>query len=175
MLYNQSNNYPYYKKLAIFFDRIFEPRENYLIIGGKKCILKNVVTNSEKDTFKLGVKLGAKLTGGEIILLTGDLGAGKTVFARGIAEGLGIKDDIVSPTFTLMNCYEGRLKLYHYDAYRLSSGEEAEERGLTEFFGAKDGVCVIEWPQNIEDAIPEDTIKVTIKYVDENKREVSVC
>ena len=157
------------------FDLIFEPQQKYLLIGGKKCILKNVVTNSEKDTFDLGVKLGAKLLGGEVILLRGDLGAGKTVFARGIAEGLGIKDGVVSPTFTLMNCYEGRLKMYHYDAYRLNSGNEAEERGLTEFFGAKDGVCVIEWPDNISDAIPEGAISITIKYLDENKREVSVC
>ena len=164
-----------YKKLAIFFDRIFEPQEKYLLIGGKKCILKNVVTNSENETFKLGEKLGKKLLGGEIILLTGDLGAGKTVFARGIASGLGIKDEIVSPTFTLMNCYEGRLKLYHYDAYRLSSAEEAEERGLTEFFGEKGSVCVIEWPQNIDGAINGDTINITIKNIDENRREVSVC
>lgn len=133
-----------------------------------------VVTKSEQDTYNLGVKLGSKLVGGEVILLSGDLGAGKTVFARGIADALGIKDGVVSPTFTLMNCYEGRLKMYHYDAYRLSGAEEAEERGLTEFFGAKDGVCVIEWPDIIAGAIPEGAISVTIKYKDENTREVSV-
>lgn len=163
-----------YKKLSRFFDRIFEARENYLIIGGKKCILKSVVTDSEKATFKLGEKLGKMLSGGEIVLLSGDLGAGKTVFARGLAKGLGVTDEIVSPTFTLLNCYHGRLDLYHYDAYRLQGAEDAEQRGLTEYFGAKNGVCVIEWPQNIEGAIVGDTIEVNIKYIDERKREVTV-
>ncbi|MBR2967907.1 MAG: tRNA (adenosine(37)-N6)-threonylcarbamoyltransferase complex ATPase subunit type 1 TsaE [Clostridia bacterium] len=164
-----------YKRLQRLFDRIFEPQEKYLIIRGKRCILKNMITNSEKETEQVGFKLGSKLAGGEIILLSGDLGAGKTVFARGLANALGIKDDIVSPTFTLMNCYEGKLKLYHYDAYRLDNAEQAEERGLTEFFGASDGVCIIEWPEKIQDAIPQGCICVTIKYLDENKREITVC
>ncbi|MCH5164409.1 MAG: tRNA (adenosine(37)-N6)-threonylcarbamoyltransferase complex ATPase subunit type 1 TsaE [Clostridiales bacterium] len=164
-----------YKRLERLFDLMFEPQQKYLIIGGKKCILKHMVTKSEQDTYNLGVKLGSKLVGGEVILLSGDLGAGKTVFARGIAQALGIQEGVVSPTFTLMNCYEGRLKMYHYDAYRLSGAEEAEERGLTEFFGAKDGVCVIEWPDKIAGAIPDGAISITIKYKDENTREVSVC
>lgn len=134
-----------------------------------------MVTKSEKGTYRLGVKLGRKLVGGEIILLSGELGAGKTVFTKGIAKGLGIEENIVSPTFTLMNCYEGRLKLYHYDAYRLSGGEEAEERGLTEYFGTKDGVCVIEWYEKIAEVIPEGSITVTISYKDEKSREVTVC
>ncbi len=164
-----------YKRLSRLFDRMFEPQENYLLINGKKCILKNVVTDSEKKTFELGAKLGKKLVGGEVILLSGDLGVGKTVFARGVAYGLGIKEGVVSPTFTLLNCYEGRLKLYHYDAYRLTSAEEAEEKGLTEYFGKKDGVCLIEWPENISDAIPSGAIKVSIKYSDENRREILVA
>ncbi len=164
-----------YKRLSRLFDRIFEPQEKYLIINGKKCILKDVVTDSEKETFDLGYKLGKNLKGGEIILLRGDLGAGKTVFARGVASALGVKENVLSPTFTLLNCYDGRLKMYHYDAYRLSNAEEAEEKGLTEYFGNKDGVCLIEWPDNISDVIPGDSIKVDIKYLDENKREVLVC
>lgn len=164
-----------YKRLQRLFDRIFEPQEKYLIMHGKRCIIKNMITNSEQETEKLGYKLGLALKGGEIILLSGDLGAGKTVFTRGLARAIGITDDIVSPTFTLMNCYEGRLKLYHYDAYRLDNAEQAEERGLTEFFGAQDGVCIIEWPEKIEEAIPDGAIKVTIKYMDENKREIIVC
>ncbi len=164
-----------YKKLSRLFDRMFEPQEKYLIINGKKSILKDMITQSEKETFDLGYKLGKKLVGGEMILLSGDLGAGKTVFARGIATALGVKDEVLSPTFTLLNLYEGRLKMYHYDAYRLNSAEEAEERGLTEYFGKKDGVCIIEWPDNISDALPSGAIRVNIKYSGENKREVSVA
>lgn len=164
-----------YKRLSRLFDNMFEPREKYLIINGKKCILKDVVTQSEKETFDLGYKLGKKLVGGEMILLDGDLGAGKTVFARGIASALGVKEEVLSPTFTLLNCYDGRLKMYHYDAYRLNNSEEAEEKGLTEYFGKKDGVCIIEWPDKISDVLPNDAIKVNIKYSGENNREVSVC
>lgn len=164
-----------YKRLSKLFDIIFEPQQNYLLLGGKKCILKSVETKSEKETFSLGEKLGRMLVGGEVILLGGDLGAGKTVFTKGIAKGLNIKSEVLSPTFTLLNCYEGRLKLYHFDAYRLASGDEAEEKGLTEFFGQKDGVCVIEWAENIASALPEDVIKVSISTLDEHRRRITVA
>lgn len=165
-----------YKRLSKLFDILFPPQEKYLLIDGKKCILKSVVTKSERGTLKVGEKLGKNLVGGEIILLSGDLGAGKTVFTKGLAKGLGITDEILSPTFTLMNCYEGRLRLYHYDAYRLTSGDEAEERGLTEYFGVGDGVCVIEWPENISSAIYGDKIiRVSLVSTGENRREINIC
>ncbi|MBE5731125.1 MAG: tRNA (adenosine(37)-N6)-threonylcarbamoyltransferase complex ATPase subunit type 1 TsaE [Clostridiales bacterium] len=164
-----------YKRLQRLLDRIFEPQQKHLSFESEKCIIDSMETQSEQQTEQQGFLLGERLVGGEIILLNGDLGAGKTVFTRGVAAALGITDSIVSPTFTLMNCYEGRLKLYHYDAYRLDSAEQAEERGLTEFFGASDGVCIIEWPEKISEAIPQDVIRVTIKYIDEQKREITIC
>lgn len=132
-------------------------------------------SQSEEQTLALGKKLGEQLRGGEIITLSGDLGAGKTVFTKGIALGLGVSDTVVSPTFTLMNEYAGRLNLYHYDAYRLQSGQEAENAGLVEFFGATDGVCVIEWWQNIADVLRRyKTVRVQIQKTDENTRKIEI-
>jgi len=138
--------------------------------------MKFYLTTSERETFLIGKALGEKLRGGEIILLEGELGAGKTVFTKGLATALSISDEIKSPTFTYMIEYEGKdLKLYHFDAYRLSDGVEAEERGLTEYFGQKDGVCVVEWPQNIKSCFEWlNVIRVKINYTDENSREIIV-
>ncbi|MCI8595616.1 MAG: tRNA (adenosine(37)-N6)-threonylcarbamoyltransferase complex ATPase subunit type 1 TsaE [Clostridia bacterium] len=133
------------------------------------------VSESESQTLEIGRALGKKMRGGEIITLSGDLGAGKTVFTKGIALGLGITDTVASPTFTLMNEYEGRITLYHYDAYRLNGWREAEEAGLTEYFGANRGVCVIEWWENIAEALPRvRTVAVSIKYKDENERIIEI-
>jgi tRNA threonylcarbamoyladenosine biosynthesis protein TsaE len=115
------------------------------------------------------------LVGGEVITLSGEMGVGKTVFAKGLADGLGVKEDVLSPTYTIMNEYEsGRLKLYHYDAYRLTSGDEAVETGLADYFGEKDGVCLIEWAENVRSALPTGLIKIEIKYTGENLREITV-
>lgn len=140
--------------------------------------LKGMVytTGNTSQTLELGRDLGSKLVGGEIITLSGDLGAGKTVFTKGIALGLGIADTVVSPTFNLMNEYPGRLTLYHYDAYRLNSAREAEEAGLTEFFGDSRGVCVIEWWENIADSLAtRKVINVCITYKDENTRIIEIA
>lgn len=134
------------------------------------------VSKSEKETAAIGCKLGESLRGGEIITLSGELGAGKTVFAKGIARGLSISDTVVSPTFTLMNEYEGRFTLYHYDAYRIADGDEAREAGLTEYFGKNDGVCVIEWWENIVDVLESfSKITVNISYKDENTRLIEIA
>ena len=109
------------------------------------------------------------LKSGDVVLLYGDMGAGKTVFCKGIALGLGIKDEILSPTYAYMNDYRG--KLYHYDCYRLTSGAQAEGLGLCDYFYA-DGVCVIEWPQNISSVLPENCKKVTIRKLSEKEREI---
>lgn len=133
------------------------------------------VSEKEEDTLRLGKRLGERLSGGEIITLSGDLGAGKTTFTKGLACGLGVRDTVVSPTFTLMNEYEGRLTLYHYDAYRLSCAEEAYEAGLTEYFGDPRGVCVIEWWQNIAAALREyKTISVTLTPAEQDKRVIEI-
>ena len=119
--------------------------------------------------------MAKKAYGGEVITLSGELGAGKTVFSKGFAAGLGIKEEITSPTFTIMNEYKGeKFTLCHVDAYRLSSGEEAYAAGLCDYTGAENCVCLIEWAENIMSVLPENAVKIEIKYVDENTREIVV-
>lgn len=132
------------------------------------------VSKSESDTYKIAAEFAATLNGGEIVLLSGELGAGKTAFVKGLAAALGITDEVTSPTFTLMNVYRGALTLYHFDVYRLHSGEEAYAAGLTEFFGEAGSVSCIEWWENVADAIVGDTIKITINYLENEMREINV-
>lgn len=134
------------------------------------------IIKSPKKMEALGKKLARELTGGDIILLTGELGAGKTVLCKGIAKGLKVKAQVVSPTFTIMNEYfGGAYKFCHFDAYRLESADEAVEAGLTDFFGAEDTVCAVEWWQNVKELFDGcRTIKITINKMDEKKREVTV-
>jgi tRNA threonylcarbamoyladenosine biosynthesis protein TsaE len=131
------------------------------------------ISKSQQETFEFGQKIGKSLKGGEVITLDGELGAGKTVFTKGLATALGITDEITSPTFTILNIYENfPLTLYHYDAYRLKSGEEAYGSGLTDYLRARDGVCVIEWAQNIASALPKKLIKIQINYLNATEREI---
>lgn len=132
------------------------------------------VSKSESDTYKIAAEFAATLNGGEIVLLSGELGAGKTAFVKGLAAALGITDEVTSPTFMLMNVYRGALTLYHFDVYRLHSGEEAYAAGLTEFFGEAGSVSCIEWWENVADAIVGDTIKITINYLENEMREINV-
>ncbi len=106
---------------------------------------------------------------GDVVLLEGQMGAGKTVFAKGVAAGLGITEEITSPTYAYMNDYGGRL--YHYDCYRLTSGAQAEALGLCDYFYA-DGVCLVEWASNIADVLPAACRKVTIKKLSGEEREI---
>ena len=121
------------------------------------------ITNSYLETVKLGEEYAKTLNKGDVVLLNGDLGAGKTAFTKGIAKGLGIEKEVLSPTYAYMNDYDG--VLYHYDCYRLSCGEQAAALGLTDYFYAG-GVCLIEWPQNIQSVLPKNTKTVTIEVVD---------
>ncbi len=125
-----------------------------------------IVSKSEEDTRKAGYKLSSFLKKGDVISLRGSLGAGKTVFAKGIAEGLGIKEAIVSPTFTIVQEYEGSLKMYHLDLYRLSGEDEFESMGGEDFLYSN-GVSLIEWSEKIEDMLPSSTIFINIE-IDEN-------
>lgn len=108
---------------------------------------KSYVSNSAEETFDLGRELAISLKIGDIVALYGGLGAGKTVFAKGIASGLGIADEITSPTYTLLKEYRGRLTLYHFDLYRIEEKEELFHIGFFDYLGG-DGVCVIEWAGN---------------------------
>ena len=129
------------------------------------------ISNSEKETIELGVKYAKSLNSGDVVLLNGEMGGGKTAFTKGIAKGLGITDIVTSPTYAYMNDYSG--KLYHYDCYRLTSGEDAEALGLTDYFYGN-GVCVIEWSENIKSVLPNKVKIVEIKKIDENKREITL-
>ena len=119
----------------------------------------------EQDTYDLGKKLGEHCKPGDIILLNGDLGVGKTVFTKGFGKGLGIEEPISSPTFTIMQIYEqGRLPLYHFDVYRIADPEEMDEIGYEDYFFGK-GVCLIEWASLIEELIPEHVTEIQIEKV----------
>ncbi len=104
-----------------------------------------------------------------MIVLNGEMGAGKTVFCKGVAKGLGITEEVLSPTYAYMNDYGG--KLYHFDCYRLSCGEQAEALGLCDYFHAG-GICIIEWAENIKNVLPENYKKVTIQKTGEDKRKI---
>ena len=120
------------------------------------------ITNSEQDTFKIGQAMGQEALAGQVYALTGDLGVGKTVFAKGFAEGLGISDVVNSPTFTIMQIYEeGRLPLYHFDVYRIEEPEEMDEIGFDEYLRGN-GVCLVEWADQLPELMPEDTIWIRI-------------
>lgn len=117
---------------------------------------------SEKETLEAGIKLGKEAVKGDIYCLKGDLGVGKTVFTKGVANGLGIKDYITSPTFTIVNIYNGNLTLYHFDVYRISEAEEMYNIGYEEmFFG--EGVCLVEWAELIDEIIPPEAIWIKIE------------
>lgn len=118
---------------------------------------------SEKDTFNIGKELGEKCKPGDIILLNGDLGVGKTVFTKGFGKGLGIEEPISSPTFTIMQIYEeGRIPLYHFDVYRIADIEEMDEIGYEDYFYGE-GVCLIEWAELTEEILPDKCMSVTIE------------
>jgi tRNA threonylcarbamoyladenosine biosynthesis protein TsaE len=129
----------------------------------------SVHSTSLEDTVALAKRIAAQLQGGEVITLTGDLGAGKTSFTQGLAQGLGVKRHVNSPTFTIIKEYQGSsLSLYHMDVYRV--GDEFEELGFEEYFyGA--GVCVVEWPEMILHQLPKERLNITILKQGEEARE----
>jgi len=120
-------------------------------------------SQSAEDTFLLGSKVAQLCKKGDIILLNGDLGVGKTVFAKGLGKGLGIQEPISSPTFTVLQIYEeGRLPLYHFDVYRIADVGEMDEIGYEDYFYGN-GVCLIEWAGLIQEILPEKLLSVTIE------------
>jgi tRNA threonylcarbamoyladenosine biosynthesis protein TsaE len=129
----------------------------------KNSVYKNV---TEAELRRLAAHISAGLAPGSIIALTGDLGAGKTVFAKAVGEALGVTETINSPTFTIIKEYEsGRLPFYHFDVYRIETPDETEMAGFEEYFFGR-GVSVIEWADNIEGYIPESATRVEIAYGD---------
>ena len=136
---------------------------------------KEYTTAGEEQTEALGFRLGQLIQPGAVIAYTGDLGAGKTAFTRGLARGLGIPDRVTSPTFTIVNEYEGgRLPLFHFDMYRLASSEELFDIGWEDYL-ARGGVCAVEWSENIADALEGDVVRVDLRRGDgENERIITI-
>lgn len=129
-------------------------------------------SDTSEKTRGLGIFLSSKFHRGDVILLKGDLGAGKTTFASGVAKGLGIEEEVISPTFNIMKCYfKGSLPLYHIDAYRLEG--QNIEIGLDEYIEG-DGVCLIEWPNFIEPLLPDEFLEITIKNEGGDNRLIKV-
>ena len=128
-------------------------------------IKRELIIKNENETRDFALKLAEELEAGDVLALIGDLGTGKTALTGYIAQGLGISDNIVSPTFTIVREYtSGRLPLYHFDVYRLADSEEMFDIGAEEYFYEKGGVCVIEWADIVEDILPADTKYIYIEY-----------
>ena len=133
--------------------------------------MEKFLSKSREDTLSFARAYAKNLKPGDIVLLDGDMGAGKTLFAKGVAEGLGIEEEVTSPTYAYMNDYDGRL--FHYDCYRIEAVEQAEALGLADYFDLG-GICLIEWSQNIAPLLPKHCKRVKISKIDENSREICV-
>lgn len=131
-----------------------------------------MISRSAKETRAMGQRLSAVLKAGDVVLLDGDLGAGKSELARGVARGLGIEGAVPSPSFTILNAYdEGRIPLYHFDWYRIEDPNEIYEMGMEEQLGG-DGIALIEWSGKAEECLPAKRLRISIHTIDENTREL---
>lgn len=132
-----------------------------------------VNTSSPEETIDFGKKIGALIRGGDVIAYKGGMGAGKTTMTRGIAVGMGLPDEVISPTFSLVNEYRGKTNLYHFDMYRIMGADDLETTGFYDYL-SDDNALIIEWSENIADCLPKNTIYITIERVDENARKITV-
>ncbi len=130
-------------------------------------------THSADETIALGEKIGSRLKGGDIIAYRGGLGVGKTTITHGIAKGMGLKDDVSSPTFALVNEYRGQTNLYHFDMYRINGGLDLETTGFYDYMDS-DSVLAIEWSENIANELPDNVITITITRIDDETREIEI-
>ena len=133
------------------------------------------VSHSTQETEQFGEEVAKSLRGGDVLAFTGSLGMGKTAFTRGLARGLGCRGRVTSPTFTIVNEYDGKTPLFHFDMYRLGSSDELFDIGWDDYL-ARGGVCAVEWSEHVSDALPDDTIYVDIARgeEDENTRTITV-
>ncbi len=136
--------------------------------------MKRLISNNEENTYEIGLEIGNLLKVGDVVCLTGDLGAGKTVMIKAIAKALGVEEDVTSPTFTIIHEYTGRIPIYHFDVYRIKKLEEMEDLGYEEYFYGE-GVCLVEWASEIESIIPEERLWIDIKRnVGDNSRTIDI-
>ena len=135
-----------------------------------------MLSTVENQTQRLGYALGACLREGDVVLLQGEMGAGKSVLTRAAARGMGVEGPVPSPTFTILNIHDGlEMKLYHFDLYRLEGEDALYEMGLDEYIPARDGASLIEWPQMAEEAMPMDHLAVDIRYAQDGEaREITL-
>ena len=133
------------------------------------------VSHSTQETEQFGEEVAKSLRGGDVLAFTGSLGMGKTAFTRGLARGLGCRGRVTSPTFTIVNEYDGKIPLFHFDMYRLGRSDELFDIGWDDYL-ARGGVCAVEWSERVSDALPDDTIYVDIARgeEDENTRTITV-
>lgn len=134
---------------------------------------KEIITNSTEETLALGEDLGSRARPGDVYALDGDLGAGKTILAKGIARGMGIADEITSPTFTLLEVYEHALPLYHFDLYRVENPAELDSLYFEEYWEAE-GVSVIEWADRAAGRLPANTVHISMRYIDDTTRRITI-
>ena len=134
--------------------------------------MQKFFSKSYIETEEIAQRLAKTLKGTEIIAMFGGLGAGKTAFTRGLARGLGIEDGVSSPTFALVHEYEGKFPIYHFDMYRINTFDDLYTTGFFDYMD--NGVMVIEWSENIENALPDNCIRVYIKVISENEREIEI-
>lgn len=135
--------------------------------------MNKIITTSPEETIEFAKKIGAVLKKGDVIAYKGGLGAGKTTFTRGLAMGTGLEDEVYSPTFALINEYAGDVNIYHFDMYRIENTDDLETTGFFDY-PMEDSIFVIEWSENIIDALPENTIFIQINRIDDETREIII-
>lgn len=132
-----------------------------------------LITNSANDTIEFGKSVARAVEKGAVISLVGDLGAGKTTFTKGVARGLGIMDNVTSPTFTILNEYVGEEKrLYHFDFYRIEDESELVELGFEDYFPSADGLTIVEWVEKAPSVLPKQYYQITFEKIDDDKRKI---
>ncbi len=140
------------------------------------CIEKKILSSSEEETEAFAFALARELPRGTVLTLDGDLGAGKTVFSRGFARGLGITEPVSSPTYTIIQEYllPDRGMLYHLDLYRIANSASALAFGVDEYLADPESVALVEWPERIADILPDSVVKIAIRHISDSEREITV-
>jgi tRNA threonylcarbamoyladenosine biosynthesis protein TsaE len=139
----------------------------------KEFINRKIITSSHEETKNMGKRFAQMLSPGDVVAFSGELGSGKTTLIQGICGGLGVKNYVRSPCFVIINEYNGKFKVYHFDLYRLDNEKELEDLGYEEYFYG-DGVCLVEWAEKAERLLPGQRIQVNLKILSERKREIQI-